>query len=168
MQGKLQQTYRVSQEVTRHGFFSGSIKPSQFPRLSSLVIPDQGVIRVTFEFTKNAYQHDSVKGHINAELSVECQRCLKPMEQTIDLDFDLLIDATDEDIQSFQLDSVYSDEGFLDIFEVIEDELILALPIIMMHEDISCNPYWQPESVDDQVVEKNNPFAVLESLKGHS
>ncbi len=168
MQARLQQTYRVSQEIGRNAIFKGSIELSKLQRLSSLVIPQQGSIRVSFEFNQNAFQHPAVTGHIEAELSVECQRCLGPMAQTIDQDFELLIDASDEDIQTSQLDSVYSEEGYLDMFAVIEDEIILALPLVAMHDDESCNPHWRPDAEPGQVGEKNNPFAVLESLKGQS
>lgn len=166
MQGRLQQTYRYAQEIGRNATFSGSLELSRLARLGSLVLPEQARISVSFEFTRSAFQHAAVTGHIDASLSLECQRCMEPMAQNIELDFELLIDASDEDIKTLQMDSVYSVEGYLDMYEVIEDEIILSLPLVAMHADESCNPYWQSDSVEDQVVEKNNPFAVLESLKG--
>lgn len=165
MQGRLQQTYRVSRELEQHASFSGRIPLSQMPRLCSLVMHDDSEIEVSFEFASDAFQHSAIRGHYHVGLTAECQRCLEPMVQTIDQDFELLIDATDEDIQAFQVDSVYTSEGYLDVFEVIEDELILALPLIMMHEDTACNEYLQSGASDAPIVEKNNPFAVLEALK---
>lgn len=167
MQGKLQRQYRVSQELGRNGYFSGSLKLSLLPRLSSLVIANDAEIRVTFEFISSSIQPATIRGHIDTDLSVVCQRCLKPMIHGVDQDFALLIDASEEDVESFQMDTVYTDEGYLDVFEVVEDELILTLPMIMMHEDISCNEYWVPETIDeDQAPEDKNPFAVLSALKG--
>lgn len=166
MQGKLQQTYRIAAELGRNASFSGDIPLTKMPRLASLVIQDNAIISVSFEFGSSAYQHAAIKGHYKAELSVECQRCLEPMAQAIDQDFELLIDASEEDIQSFEVDTVYTSEGYLDVFEVIEDELILALPIISMHEDTSCNRFLQPDNEQNLVVEKNNPFDVLKALKG--
>ena len=166
MQGKLQQVYRVSKELGQNSLLSGSFQLSRLDRLSSLVISNDTDITLSFEFSSNAYRHPTIKGHIDTELLVECQRCLEPMVHTIDLDFDLLIDASEDDVQSFQMDTVYTDDGYLDVFEVIEDELILTLPLISMHEDNACNKQWQPDSIEESVVEKNNPFAVLKSLKG--
>ena len=166
MQGKLQQVYRVSKELGQNSVLSGSISLSRLTRLSSLVMSDDANIKLSFEFLTSEYQHPSIKGHIETELLVECQRCLAPMIHPVNMDFDLLIDASEEDVQSFQIDTVFTDDGYLDVFEVIEDELILALPLISMHEDLSCNTNWQADSNEEQVVEKNNPFAVLESLKG--
>jgi uncharacterized protein len=167
MQGRLQQTYKISRELGTNAYFQGDMALSQMPRLSELVLPDDAVIPVTFEFNYNSYKHAIIKGHYRALLSVECQRCLEPMDTTIEQDFELLIDAAEEDINSFQLDSVFSTDGYLDVFEVIEDELILALPIISMHKDINCNKFMQTSSLQESSAETNNPFAVLQSLKGN-
>ena len=166
MQGKLKRTYRTSSELTRKADYIGEIRHSDMPRLQSLVVPDDGVANVTFAFGFNLLNHAVIRGQYTTELMVECQRCLEPMPFSIDQGFELLIDGTEEDIESFQLDSVYTSEGYLDVFEVIEDELILALPLIMMHEETSCNTYWQSEPEEAPIEEKDNPFAVLETLKG--
>ena len=170
MQGKLQQIYRVNHEIGRHGDFEGLIELSALKRLSSLILADEesaspSVIQVRFEFNLNTLKKAVIKGHIATTLAVECQRCLDPMSHKVDQDFELLIDASDEEVQQFQLDTAYSDEGFLDVFEVIEDELILSLPLILMHEDSSCNTFWVPETVDEVDSGKPNPFAVLSTLK---
>ncbi len=166
MQVKLLQTYKVSRELGYHAYFTGELLLSQMPRLSELVIADDNRISVTFEFAYNEVKLATLKGHYKANLKVVCQRCLEPMVTPINQNFTLLIDATDEDIESYQIDSVYTVDGYLDIFEVIEDELILALPIIMMHEDKNCNDYLRM-TAETLPVETNNPFAVLETLKGN-
>jgi len=166
MQGKLQQTYKVSRELSSHASFSGVMLLTQMPRLAELVIADDTGIPVTFEFGYNEFKLPTLTGHYEADLKVECQRCLEPMVKTIKQDFALLIDASEEDIESFQLDSLYSQEGYLDVVEVIEDELILALPIIMMHEDINCNKFLQVDA-EQPPVKTNNPFAALQALKGN-
>ncbi len=166
MQGKLQQSYRVSKELGQNSEFRGQLGLSQMPRLSSLVMPGEAPIDVSFEFTRNLYQHPSVKGHIETCLQVECQRCLEPMPLELDFDFDLLIDASDDDVKAFQTDTLVSDDGYIDIVEVVEDELILSLPLIAMHEDTSCHPDWRPDELPEPEEAGDNPFAVLAALKG--
>ena len=168
MQGRLQQTYKVARELVNNAYFQGEMSLSQMSRLAELILADQQDprIEVTFEFGYNVYGFASLKGHYKVQLDVECQRCLAPMVYPIDQDFELLIDASDDDIEALQIDSVYTQDGYLDIFEVIEDELILALPIVMMHEDRYCNEYLQREPTAEPVAKENNPFAVLEALKG--
>ena len=165
MQGRLQQSYKVARELGNNAYFDGEVLLSQMPRLAELVLDKEVNVPVRFEFGVNAYQLATIKGHYKAELQMECQRCLDPMVTTVEQDFELLIDASDEDIEAYQQDSVYSTEGYLDVFEVIEDELILALPIIVMHEDVQCNEYIQPVPAEEAVVTKDNPFAVLQTLK---
>ncbi len=166
MQGKLQQVYRVSKELGQNSLFSGSFQLSQLDRLSSLVLDNGAEIKLSFEFSTNEYHHPTIKGHVDAELQVECQRCLESMSYIVDQDFALLIDASEEDVTAFMMDTVYTDEGYLNVLEVIEDELILTLPLISMHEDRNCNKQWQPDLIEEEIVEKINPFAVLETLKG--
>ncbi len=168
MQGKLQQSYRVSKELGQNSEFRGRLALSQMPRLSSLVLPDDAPIDVSFEFTRNLYQHPSVKGHIETRLQVECQRCLEPMPLELDFDFDLLIDASDDDVKAFQTDTLISDGGYINIVEVIEDELILSLPLISMHEDTSCHQNWRPDELPEPEKATDNPFAALAALKGKS
>jgi uncharacterized protein len=167
MQGKLKRTYRTSSELTRKADYIGVIPLAEMPRLLSLTLPQEGEVDVAFTFGHNVLNHALIKGQYATDIQVECQRCLEPMSFRIEQQFELLIDAKDEDIESFQTDSVYTSDGYLDVFEVIEDELILALPLILMHEDTSCNTYWRPEPVEEAPVEKkDNPFAVLKTLKG--
>ena len=166
MRGKLQQTYRAAQELERQSAFGGSIPLGEMPRLASLLMSDEGSVEVEFEFTRGNYQHDAIRGRYRAGLTTQCQRCLDPMTLAVEQSFELLIDASDEDVEAFQVDTVYTDDGHLNVFEVIEDELILALPLIMMHENVDCNRYLSKPVHDDAPAEERpNPFAVLASLK---
>jgi uncharacterized protein len=89
------------------------------------------------------------------------------MKLDIDQPIELLIDASDADIEAYDADSVYTDEGYLDLFEIVEDELMLAMPLIQKHPDTDCNPYWQPQQSAELPAETvNNPFAALAALKG--
>jgi len=166
MRGKLQQTYKASHELDRQSAFSGSIPLVDMPRLTSLIMSDNTSVDVDFEFTRGVYNHDAIRGQYKVGLTTQCQRCLEPMVLEIDQSFELLIDASDEDVEAFQVDTVFTEDGYLNLCEVIEDELILALPLIMMHDNDGCNPYLK-EHVDDAppAQERPNPFAVLASLK---
>ena len=76
-----------------------------------------------------------------------------------------MIDASDELLRHSSEDTLYSVDGFVDIAEIVEDELILAIPLVAMHEDTACNENWQAsETISDSTV-KENPFAVLQQLK---
>ena len=73
--------------------------------------------------------------------------------------------AYDDLIAESLLDSIYCEDGKVDIFEVVEDELILGLPLVTMHDDMTCNEFWPDQDEDPEQAAKNNPFSVLAKLK---
>jgi uncharacterized protein len=83
----------------------------------------------------------------------------------LELGFSLLIDASDEIVQHSSQDTLYSDDGWIDIVEVVEDELILAIPLVAMHENRACNSNWRASAITAEPARKENPFAVLQQLK---
>ena len=165
MQGKLQRLYQIQKESSLGGYYQGVIALKDLTRLTSMLKSDQSEISVRFKISGSDYDSSAVKGQLEAELAIECQRCLKPVELTVDLDFELLIDAADDVVRDSGLDTVYSEDGTIDIFEIIEDELILGLPLVALHEGGSCNEYWHVSEDVPEVAERENPFLVLEKLK---
>ncbi|MEP7102555.1 MAG: YceD family protein [Burkholderiales bacterium] len=106
--------------------------------------------------------------HIGAttDVPLECQRCLKAVDVSLAIERSFLF-VHGEDAAA-QLDTDSEDDVLaltraLDLRELIEDELLLALPIVPRHEVCP-----QPLVVaDDDVTieEKPNPFAALAALK---
>ena len=108
--------------------------------------------------------------HLNAhtELALECQRCLKPVVTGVDAERSFLF-VRGEDAAA-QLDTDSDDDVLalsraLDLRELIEDELLLAMPLVPRHE-VCPTPLPMP-AADDAVVqdEPPHPFAGLAALK---
>lgn len=105
----------------------------------------------------------------HAQVPMVCQRCLKPVLLPLEVaqDFRFVADeatalAEDEDA----LEDLLVLSRDLDLLALVEDELLMALPIVPMHE--ACESERAPtSSVDNplEVAEKPNPFAVLASLR---
>lgn len=165
MQNKLHRLYQIQKESSQRSYHEGVIPLQELSRLTSMVTSNQAEILVKFVFSDSEYGRPVVKGHLEVELSIECQRCLKPVVQPVDLDFELLIDAPDNIVQTSGIDTLYSEDGAIDIFEVVEDELILGLPLVALHEDGSCNEHWHVSGNVHEEAERENPFLVLEKLK---
>jgi len=168
MRDKLPKSYQVHKEVARNGCFEGEIALSELRRLGELLHLEDSDLKgrkifLKFEFARNEYDIPMLTGQLETSLELECQRCLKAMELPMALDFGLMIDASDELVSDSSVDTLYSDDGYIDIAEVVEDELILAIPLVAMHEDTRCNENWQVS--DSEAVFKDNPFAVLQQLK---
>jgi len=107
--------------------------------------------------------------HIGAATRVplECQRCLKAVDVQLSVERSFLF-VHGEDAAA-QLDTDSEDDVLaltraLDLRELIEDELLLALPIVPRHE-VCPVPLVAPAGEDDLIEEKPNPFAALASLK---
>ena len=168
MQEKLRRHYQIQKEVTRCGEFQGEIRVSELTRLSEFLLLDSAEIALEFNFSQSEYDIPVVEGRARSCLTVECQRCLKAMEIPVEMDFKLLVNASDDLIAESTLDSVYCEDGKVDIFEVVEDELILGLPLVTMHDDMTCNEFWPDQEEDSGQAAKDNPFSVLAKLKTFS
>ena len=170
MRDKLRRRYQVHKEVARKGYFEGEIPVSELDRLRELMHDAEAgetprMLSISFEFVRNEYDIPMMVGRLQTSLSLECQRCLKPLEMPIDLDIRLMVDASDELVRDSSIDTIYSDDGYIDINEVVEDELILAIPLVAMHDDKTCNEHWQAAENEAGATARENPFAVLQQLK---
>ena len=95
---------------------------------------------------------------IKTKLPVICQRCLDEMLVDLDLNFDYLISdsVADELDNNDEIDWIESNVE-MNYHELIEDELLLAMPIAPVHKN-ACS------KTNTQSGEKPNPFAVLKNL----
>jgi uncharacterized protein len=112
---------------------------------------------IRFELSGNSkvFRYPSLHLLIKTDLPAICQRCLEEMQIKLDLNLDYLIsekvdDALDENDEIDWLET----NNAMDLQELIEDELLLALPFAPMH-DKNCS------KLSMQSGEKPNPFAVL-------
>jgi len=165
MQGKLKQRYQILKEVSRGGYFQGQIEVEKLSRLCELLAFNDGEITIEFEFKNSDFGVPMISGRIQTCLQVECQRCLQAMETDLVFDFALLVDADDDIVRESSLDTVYSEDGDIDIFEVVEDEIILALPLVSVHENDTCNAHWKASDNSQESAVRENPFSVLKDLK---
>ena len=150
------------------GYFEGEIPLAELGRVRELLHPGKSdlegrKIALKFEFVRSEYEIPMLVGHLETSLELECQRCLKALAWPMTFDFSLMIDASDELVRDSSIDTLYSEDGFIDIVEVVEDELMLAIPLVAMHEDTACNENWQVSESETTI--KDNPFAVLQQLK---
>lgn len=101
------------------------------------------------------FRYPSLHLTIKTSLPAICQRCLSEMTVNLDLKFDYLISALsiEEDADNDEIDWL-EEEKEMNLLELIEDELLLAMPIAPLHEN-DCT------KASMQSGEKLNPFAVL-------
>jgi len=105
-----------------------------------------------------------------ADVTRQCQRCLEPVVLALHVDRNFVF-APDE-ASAAHLDE-HSEEDVLvltrslDLHELVEDELLLALPLVPRH-DICPHPLPSDAAAVLEPEELKHPFAGLASLKGRS
>ena len=103
-----------------------------------------------------------------AQVALTCQRCLKPVEEHLDID--RWIRFVDTEAEAAELDADSDDDVLalprhLDARELIEDELLLALPLVPRHEVCPEPLAHADDEAEPQEEERPNPFAKLAALK---
>ena len=108
-----------------------------------------------------------LKGHLQASLGLQCQRCLDQFSYEIISDFALGIIRKLEEEKSLpkQYEPAMVKDGQLALRELIEDELILNLPIIPRHEPEVCGVHLPLAEPAREQAKGENPFQVLQTLK---
>ena len=108
--------------------------------------------------------------HTDGALWQTCQRCLEPVAVplTIDSEFALLHDESQaalvsEDTETILLDEI-TDDAKLNLLAMIEDELLVALPLAPKHAHCHM-AVTQAGELPEAAVQQDNPFAVLAALK---
>jgi uncharacterized protein len=106
-----------------------------------------------------------------ARLPLSCQRCLKPAEQSLEVDRWFRFVESEEVAQAEDDDSpedLLVFEPLFDLLELLEDELLLDLPLVPMHESCPQPPVPGRSDPVEELADKPHPFAALAQLKKKS
>ncbi len=146
---------------------SGHVNWRDLQRLSDLLdtqLNPQNTGKIDYQLSGSTQKYKQPSLHINihAELPAVCQRCLSEMIVLLNLNFDYLISDNEpaELDENADLDWLESSRE-MNVWELIEDELLLAFPIAPVHlpeQQQACIAY------NSQSGEKPNPFAVLKNF----
>ncbi|KVM81724.1 DUF177 domain-containing protein [Burkholderia stagnalis] len=173
---------------------SGAVHLSQLPRMLNEVpadAPDRDTV-FTWQaegFTQKELQDDGTDGQqpylrlaLHGHAWLTCQRCMSPADQAFDVDMTYRIVATEEEAEEFPLDDDEADvivgSRQFDLVDLIEEELLLSLPLVpkhevcpAVHESLVSGASGPSAETDDESEEagdegkRPNPFAALEALK---
>ncbi len=151
----------------------GDIPLAQMKRLLPLLASDTGTVRVSLEFGIDSMDVVHLVGNIQADLALICQRCLEPMAWPLQLDLALAFIHPDEDEAGIPgpYEPYVVETLPIRLTDMIEDEIILALPSIPRHEMTECSAsQWiqdeataAKESAEGEK-QTDNPFSVLAEM----
>ena len=149
-----------------------TIPQQQLKRLQELLTHSDNEVTAELEFGIDFLGTHYMRGHLTTQVELICQRCLEPMH--LDLDTTLTLGFVHNAAQAEEVPDEYEaiivDEARVTLQDLIEDELLLALPQIPKHEQNTCSAQVEKLSSEQAVEmksepERENPFAVLASLK---
>lgn len=144
---------------------SGSVSLQGMERLSSYLYDDEGEIDVTLEFGTNSKRIRYMSVTLKAHVHVVCQRCLQSMDLLVShesLSGLVKSEAAIERLTGEYEPFVVEPEPVL-LKAIVEDELILAMPVASMHSLGECESDLLEAGVSDEA--ELNPFSVLAQLK---
>ena len=170
--------------------FKGTIAIAKMKRLASLLVDTAGVAELDIQFGRDSAGLATAIGTVTAVVRLQCQRCLEPMDFKVESRFSLGVVASHTEARNLpeNYEPLLAEQGHLSLTELVEDEILLALPATAMHSErcsirdsahiaqgdaIVAKPHEieslynsrtaeQPNATDE---DKQNPFAVLADLK---
>ncbi len=112
---------------------------SGFLRLRDVLTSDAGEIAYEIEGARDARGRPGLRIRVRGTMALRCQRCLEPMRVDVSTDELLVLAASQAEIDAEPADvdapdRVVAAEGMA-VLELVEDELILAVPYAPRHPD---------------------------------
>jgi uncharacterized protein len=151
--------------------FDGIVPLQNLTRLSEQLSSTEGDVDVVVHCGTDQQGLVYIEGEAHCAVQLQCERCGDAMTMQVSCNFAYTPIRGDDSAQDEipqRYDVVEKDEhGEVNLRQLVEDELILALPLFPMHDEGQCDPAkvqmsWgeiEPEP------EKPNPFAILQELK---
>ena len=135
---------------------------ADLPRLGAEVLPGTDF---KVEWRANGESPDVLVLSLQSKVQMKCQRCLNAMEESVNVSYrfqfvkdEAAAQAYDE--ESDEADALVHSRQF-DLQELIEDEMLMALPLVSLHE--VCPSAGAVAFLPADA--KPNPFAALKNLK---
>ncbi len=171
---RIPQQLDLAKAITGYAW-EGELPLREFPRLLELLeTPEpEGTVAFRVEFSDSRLLPGEARIQARTVLPLQCQRSLQGFDFSVDVDRQVgFVTATEQlDRLSPDMEPSWLNEGQVNLRDLIEDELILAIPEIPLSEDGQVPVEYLAEATPEpeQTVENSpevNPFAVLEKLKG--
>jgi uncharacterized protein len=168
------QCVNIPEAAKKHVNWTASLPLNIFERIRSMSLESVGQCTYQAElYMQNNKDHRSqswLRLSCTAFLTLQCQRCLDPV--ILDCSFTSNFRFVANEDQAAKEDEL-SDEDILvsshkfNILELIEDELVLAIPYVPNHNVCTkiIKLTAQDAGFDESMEEKKHPFDILKQLK---
>ena len=161
--------------ATKEEQLKGAIPLKQMKRLVSSLCSDEGDVLIDVVFSVDLNRVGLLSGTIQADIKLICQRCMEEMDLPVKLDFQIAFARSEAEMERLpeEYEVTLIEDTPIMLSDLIEDEILLALPTIPKHLDDNCSSdnvikSWnsqQKVETNTEDVKRENPFDVLASLK---
>jgi len=133
----------------------------ELPRLRDMLASEGGEVAYEITGVRDERGRPGLRLKVRGTLQLRCQRCLDTMPYEVQADATLVLAATLAEIHAEPADAYAADRVVagkeMPVRDLVEDELILALPYAPRHESCSAR-------ASQDAAEKTLPFAGLRGL----
>jgi uncharacterized protein len=149
--------------------FQGRVDKKRLLRLVEIMAqPGRLEVDASLQVFRDDNNFRRISGAVKGVISVYCQRCLNPLVLKIHDDINLVLLESEGELTNLEsgLDPWIIDGTYLDPSEIIEEQVLLSMPIVSFHDEGECSN----EIIDGIIMEdsdrelKENPFDVLKTL----
>jgi len=144
----------------------GTLLLAGMPRLKELLADVGGEVVIDIQFDRDANNTSFMHLKADTQVILKCQRCLENFNYPVLVDVLLSPMTGEEEIAKIQSKAIYEPllmEGeTVRLQDIIEDEILLNLPLIAKHTQNACSMVLS-ESHEDNI---ENPFKVYFSKTG--
>lgn len=154
----------------------GRLLLSDLPRLLPSLAESGGEAEYDLTFDRDPKNRARVRGTVRAVLKLQCQRCLEAVPLAVEAPIHLIAVEGLEEAERLpeECNPLLIDQSKVHPSELVEDELLLALPLVPMHPGDSCRPAklesgleGEDAGAEETLPVEANPFAVLAGFKKH-
>jgi uncharacterized protein len=110
---------------------------AELPRLSEAGLPPESQVEAWFQFALFDGR-PVIDGAVCGQLELVCQRCMQPVMVEVDEPLKLMVVHAELDGEPGGYEPVVSDPARLDLRWLVEEQMLLALPLVPMHEGEDC------------------------------
>lgn len=166
MHAPLPERIDVDRAVTAGRLYAGTLPLARFERLAGSLVDTVGEVEYSLQFEQNELNQSTVAVNAKAHLPLLCQTTLERFEQPVEVAARLgFIVREDEEAGLPEgYEAVLKQDGWVDPIALIEDELILAVPLIPRRP--GSDAVLAKHAIPPEPEAKPNPFAALKALRG--
>lgn len=148
---------------------NGTYSVSEMPRLVEMALPDSEAVSFSLDFKLDSDRRTAVlSGSISAALNIKCERCLQPFRLAMEVSPRIIFrrggglaaaEAEEDERDLIEID------GPVVLRDLVEDEILLNLPMMPMHDRDLCSASRYLENTGMSDKKADSPFAQLAELK---